>query len=210
MRACRYHRDDLVSGSRQDTKPGESPRPQGCRNGLYVVKSGAFLRKLVSQFLGDFSLSARTVGLVAWRRATVRAVSGMPGPRFERFVTDDNGSCQGGLNPTESSPAGDALYGSTRKGTLLDNVPLGVTTSTVPVVAPAGTVVVSSVLDNTSITAGVPLKATLVAPSRLFPRILTTAPTLPEVGCVSTDGLRPRDSLKTVPLALAPPATVVP
>src|SRR5580658_4012163 len=104
----------------------------------------------------------------------------------------------------------DRFYGITTNVALLVSVPLGVTTSTVPVVAPAGTVVVSSVFDNTSITAGVPLKATLVAPSRLFPRILTTAPTLPEVGCVSTDGLRPRDILKTVPLALAPPSTVVP
>ena len=33
------------------------------------------------------------------------------------------------------------LYGSTRKGTLLESVPLGVTTCTVPVVASIGTAV---------------------------------------------------------------------
>jgi len=33
-------------------------------------------------------------------------------------------------------------HGTTRKGTLLESVPLGVTTSTAPVVAPAGAVVV--------------------------------------------------------------------
>ena len=47
--------------------------------------------------------------------------------------------------------------------------------------------------------AGVPLKVTLVAPVRLFPRILTTAPTLPEEVCVSTNGPRPTERLKTVP-----------
>jgi hypothetical protein len=48
-------------------------------------------------------------------------------------------------------------------------------------------------------TAAVPLKLTLVAPVRLVPRILTDAPTLPEVVCVSTNGPRPTDRLKTVP-----------
>jgi transposase InsO family protein len=36
--------------------------------------------------------------------------------------------------------------------------------------------------------AAVPLKLTLVEPVRLVPRMLTAAPTLPEVGCVSTNG----------------------
>jgi len=64
-------------------------------------------------------------------------------------------------------------------------VPLGVTTWTAPVVAPAGTVVVISELETTSKTAPVPLKVTLVAPVRWVPRILTAVPTEPEVGSVS-------------------------
>jgi len=50
--------------------------------------------------------------------------------------------------------------------------------------------------EDTPKTAGVPLKVTLLAPVRLVPRILTTAPTLPEVGCVSTNGPKPTDRLK--------------
>jgi hypothetical protein len=61
----------------------------------------------------------------------------------------------------------------TWKGTLLDSVPPGVTTSTVPVVAPDGTVVVISVADTTVNTAAVPLKVTLVAPFKFesYPRM---------------------------------------
>src|ERR1022692_386003 len=102
-----------------------------------------------------------------------------------------------------------ALYG-TRKGTLLESVPLGVTTWTVPVAAPFGTVVVISEAEATVKTAAVPSKLTLVAPVRFVPRILTAAPTLPEVGSVSTNGPRPTDSLKTVPSPLAPSSSVVP
>ena len=68
-----------------------------------------------------------------------------------------------------------------------------------PVVAPVGTVVVISDFDFTVNVAAVPLKVTLVAPVRLVPRIVTAAPTAPEVGCVSTNGPRPTDRLKTVP-----------
>jgi hypothetical protein len=71
------------------------------------------------------------------------------------------------------------FYGSTRKGTLLDSVPLGVTTWTVPLLAPAGTLVPIKELESTSKSAAVPLKLTLVAPVRLFPRISTTSPTVP-------------------------------
>jgi hypothetical protein len=99
--------------------------------------------------------------------------------------------------------------GSTRNGKLLDSVPLGVTTWTVPVVAPAGTVVVISEAEAVKTTA-VPLNVTLLAWARLLPRILTAAPTLPEAVCVSTNGPRPREKLKTVPLSLAPPEYVVP
>ena len=51
---------------------------------------------------------------------------------------------------------------------LLESVPLCVTTLTIPVVAPVGTVVVIKVLEITVKTAAVPLNATLVAPVRLF------------------------------------------
>src|ERR1700691_2723604 len=101
-------------------------------------------------------------------------------------------------------------YSSTLKGTLLESVPLGVTTLTLPVVAPAGTVVVISDLETTVNVAAVPLNVTLVAPVRSVPRILTAAPTLPEVGTVSTNGPRPTARLKIVPSLLVPPSKVVP
>ncbi len=86
-----------------------------------------------------------------------------------------------------------------------------VLTSTVPVVAPDGTVVSISDFEMTLNSAAVPLKVTLVAPVRSVPRILTAAPTLPEFGNVSTNGPRPTDRLKTVPqpyvqAVLEPPA----
>lgn len=93
-------------------------------------------------------------------------------------------------------------YGSTRKFTLLVSVPLGVTTSTLPVVAPLGTVVVISELETTSKTDAVPLNVTLLAPVRSVPRMLTDAPTVPDVVCVSTNGPSPNDRLKTVPQAV--------
>jgi len=103
-------------------------------------------------------------------------------------------------------------YGVTRNCLLLVSVPEGVVTVTKPVLAPVGTVVVIKELETTVKTAAVPLNVTLVAPVRLVPRILTAAPTLPEVGCVSTNSPRPTDSLKTVPQPQAgfPPAYVVP
>ena len=58
---------------------------------------------------------------------------------------------------------------STWKGTLLVSVPLGVTTWTLPVVAPAGTSVVIKELETTVNVAAVPLKVTLVAPVRWSP-----------------------------------------
>jgi hypothetical protein len=87
------------------------------------------------------------------------------------------------------------LYGVTTKFTLLVSVPPGVVTSTFPVVALVGTVVVISVLDTTLKAADVPLKVTLVEPVNLFPRIMTFAPTVPDMGAVSTQGLRPTDKL---------------
>ena len=93
---------------------------------------------------------------------------------------------------------------------MLESVPLGVTTWRSPVAASAGTVVVISERDTTVKVAALPLKLTLVAPVRLVPRILILAPTFAAVGCVSTNGPRPTDRLKTVPSPLAPPSSVVP
>lgn len=59
-------------------------------------------------------------------------------------------------------------YGVTRKGTLLERVPLGVTTWTL-VVAPGGTVALMRDFDSTVNAAAVPLKLTLAAPVRLAP-----------------------------------------
>src|SRR5208282_4367496 len=74
-----------------------------------------------------------------------------------------------------------------------------VVTLTGPAVAPGGTLVSISDFDRTAKVAAVPLKVTLVAPFKSVPRILTAAPTLPEVGTVSTNGPRPTDRLKTSP-----------
>lgn len=67
-------------------------------------------------------------------------------------------------------------YGTTLKRTLLESVRYGVSTWTLPVVAPIGTVTPITELEIASITAGVPLNVTLVAPVRLVPRILTVIP----------------------------------
>src|SRR5580658_6284730 len=93
---------------------------------------------------------------------------------------------------------------------LVSVVPGDVTTRTTPVVAPVGTVVVISVLDATVNVAATPLKVTLVAPVSLFPTIFTFDPTLPETGNVSTNGSRPMDKLKTVPLQLGQAGQLVP
>jgi hypothetical protein len=85
-------------------------------------------------------------------------------------------------------------------------------TCTVPVVAPAGTVVVISDAETTLKVAGVPLKATLVTPVKFVPRMVTGVPTRPEVGWSSMKGLRPVERRKTVPWPPppAPPDEVVP
>ena len=89
-------------------------------------------------------------------------------------------------------------YG-TWKFTLLVSVPPGVFTLTGPVVAPLGTVALISVPEITSNVAAVPLKVTLLASVRSFPKIVTAVPGLPEVGNVSTTGPSPTERLKTVP-----------
>ena len=65
------------------------------------------------------------------------------------------------------------------------------------------TVVVISELETTVRVAAVPLNLTLDAPVRLVPRIVTTAPTLLEVGSVLTNGPNPVDSLTHPPVPLA-------
>ena len=59
--------------------------------------------------------------------------------------------------------------------------------------------VVISELETTLKMAALPLKVTLVAPIKSVPRILTFVPASPEVGSVSTNGLKPKDNLKIVP-----------
>lgn len=83
-------------------------------------------------------------------------------------------------------------------------------TATGPLVAPLGTVVEIALPEITVNAAGVPLKSTLVALVRLFPRIKTEAPTLPEAGSVSTNGPKPTETSKTVPSLLVPPWKVAP
>src|SRR5579863_9461686 len=94
-----------------------------------------------------------------------------------------------------------------RNGRLLTRVPPGVTTSTLPVVDPAGTVVVISVGETMVKVAAVPLKVTEVAPERSVPRTITFLPVLPAVGMVVTKGGRPMESLKAIPSK--PPALVL-
>jgi hypothetical protein len=92
---------------------------------------------------------------------------------------------------------------STRKFTLLVSLRRGVTTLTLPVVAPVGTLVVISELETTLNFAALPLNVTLFAPVKLFPRMITLAPTLPELGRVSMNGPSPTPRLKIVPQFMA-------
>jgi hypothetical protein len=68
-----------------------------------------------------------------------------------------------------------------------------------PDVAPLGTVVEILEPDTTMNAACVPLELTLAVLFRLVPRMVTGVPTLPEVGTVTTNGVRPAARLKTVP-----------
>ena len=81
----------------------------------------------------------------------------------------------------------------------LVNVPAGVVTFTKPIVAPTGTVAVIRVSELTMKAAPMPLKVTLVAPVSFVPKMRTVAPTLPEVGSVSTNGPSPTDRSKIEP-----------
>jgi hypothetical protein len=81
-----------------------------------------------------------------------------------------------------------------RKLTLLCSVPWAVTTSILPLVAPAGTLVVICDGETTVNVAGVPLKVTLVEPVNALPRMVTDAPTAAVAGFGLTNGRRPMDS----------------
>ena len=93
---------------------------------------------------------------------------------------------------------------------MLDSVPLGSVTSTLPLVAPEGTVVTIWDGDNDVMAAGVPLKVTLAGAVRFVPRIWMVAPTVAAEGRVLTKGPRPADRRNTVPSFHAPPLAVVP
>ena len=68
--------------------------------------------------------------------------------------------------PVGSHPSSRKLYGLTRNTTLLLSVPVLVVTTTLPVVAPLGTLARIWVLEITRNVAATPLKVTLVEPSR--------------------------------------------
>ena len=88
-------------------------------------------------------------------------------------------------------------------------MPLGVVTTTGPVVAPAGTVAMISEGRTSMTSATVPLKVTLAGRARLVPRIFTVAPVFPEVGSVFTNGERSTDRRKIAPKK-SPSEPVVP
>ena len=87
--------------------------------------------------------------------------------------------------------AGQVGGGMTVKLLELASVPLGVVTLMVPVVAPAGTVVVIVVAELVPMAAVVPLNVTLVAPPRLVPVIVTDRSDRAARGCRAGQG-RPR------------------
>lgn len=79
------------------------------------------------------------------------------------------------------------IFGVTRYGLLLDNVPEGVVTVTVPV-SPDGTFAVRYVSETTLKLALAPLNFTLVVPVNPFPRIPMDFPTTPMVEVSNTNG----------------------
>ena len=99
-------------------------------------------------------------------------------------------------------------------------VPPGVVTTTGPVLAPGGTLVVIWVAEFTVNVAAVPLKLTAVAPVRLVPVMTTVVPTVPLVGfrlprvgagtaMVNSRPLLVPPGVATVTLPLAAPAGTV-
>ena len=140
-------------------------------------------------------------GTEAWGNSPM---SRKPGDLGSRHPTLTSNCCYTSLLRLQpgSERNGPEHHLVTRKTTLLFSVFLGVVTVTKPVVAPLGTVVLISDFETTVNIAVVPLKVTLVALFKFVPRIVTAAPTLPEVGLVSTNGPSPTPRLKTVPQQL--------
>ena len=87
------------------------------------------------------------------------------------------------------------MEGVTRNFRLLLRAREGVITFTNPVVAPAGTVAVRNVSDETVNAAAVPLKFTLVVPVRPCPRITIVLPTFPVQVTSPAKGLSPISKL---------------
>ena len=83
---------------------------------------------------------------------------------------------------------------------LLLSVPEGVTTETLPVVAPSGTLALMYVSDSTVNAAATPLNVTLVDPVRPLPRMMMFCPTLPATGTGCTEGPMPFNNWKIEPL----------
>ena len=95
-----------------------------------------------------------------------------------------------------SSPSPKAARGETPRS---ESVPLGVTTWTVPLLAPEGTAGGDFGRTHHRKYGPRAVEGDARRASQIVPRILTDAPTLPEVVCVSTNGPRATSRLKTVP-----------
>src|SRR5450631_4493670 len=102
------------------------------------------------------------------------------------------------------------IWGVTRNCLLLVNVPPGVVTVTGPVRAPAGTVTVKYVSEDTVKAEGVPPNETPDVPVKPWPRISTVLPTLPAFVSVLTKGVAPMFRLKMTPQFPLQPTLPVP
>jgi hypothetical protein len=92
------------------------------------------------------------------------------------------------------------MVGSTSNVCRLVNVVVPVVTVSAPVSATAGTVALMNVVPvSVLVVACVPPNFTTEELLKPCPMMPIFAPSLPEVGCVSTNGRRPTDRLKTVP-----------
>ena len=91
---------------------------------------------------------------------------------------------------------------------MLVAVPPGVVTESVPLLAPAGTLVVIWVAESTVKVADVPLKPTSVAPVRFVPVIVTDVPTGPLVGAKLVIAAAGAVTVKLAVLVAVPPGVV--
>ena len=94
------------------------------------------------------------------------------------------------------------------KGEALVPVPAGVVTVTLPLVAPAGTVVRMAVSEFTVKVAAVPLNFTAVAPVKAVPVSITAVPTRPLVGFRDVMAGAGEVTEKDVALVAVPPGVV--